>query len=508
MNSKSIVTVAVAGICLFTALLVIVSVVTGLGNSLGELAKFGMIGCFLFGVIVPRGGIYLMIILAGYSDLLKRVMVLEGQVSMLDVTYVLGMAPLALGGAVAGLFTGKLLQGMLTKRDLVTLGISVVFLIAGTAMGLSGEGINWRSLRIIVDYGAFAFLLFALPSAFPTRDELIKLFKVTLWIFVPVAIYGIRQRIFGYADFELDYLRTGLSNESRQLFEIKIRPFSTLNAATSLTMVTAAAVIFTLICRKGGKISALSAFSLVSLFSLACFMTFTRIGWVVLLISICMIFVLRSRLAISLMYLLGVLCFAGVIWKAELLRDRLQEWQTEILDDTTSEDKIQGMRIGTLSDRLIGFENMKIRENWTPFGIEGEGGGVAGRSSRYSSTFSHDAFTRFLFMFGYVPTGVVMLFGIFVLLWLHRELFRMPMEIRRYAEIAMAGAMAALASLATGGTVFQFPANIFFWMLVSLGMVCVYESRRSKSSRAPFVRVEKFGGLQAGQNVRGAVRHT
>lgn len=508
MNQKIITPILIGGFALIVALYVIIAILTGAGNSIGEVGKFGMIGCFLLGMFSPRGGVYLMIFLAGYSDLLKRTLILETQISLMDVAFVLGMAPMALAGAVIGLVTRKLLHRKFTSQDAMALGISTVCLVIGSAMGLTGGDIGWRSLRVVADYGAFAFLLFAIPAAFPDRHELVKLLKVTLWIFVPVAIYGIWQRIYGFAGFELDYLRTGLSTEDRQLTDSRIRPFSTLNAATSLTMVTAASVVYALICRRARKLSVVGTVFFFALYSFACFMTYTRVGWGVLVLSIFLIFILRSKLTTALMYLAGIACFAGVILNAELLRDRLPEWQTSLTGNSVSDNENQGLRIMTLSDRLIGFENMKIRENWAPFGIEGQGARIEGLNDRYSTTFSHDAFTGFLFRFGYIPLGAVMLFGALLLAWIHRELFRMPVEIRRYAEMGMAGAMGALASLATGGTVFQFPANIFFWMLVSLGMVCVYESRRSKSSRAPFVRVEKFGGLQAGQNVRGAVRHT
>jgi hypothetical protein len=491
MNRKIINTAIFGGLALIVALYVIVAIITGGGNSIGELGKFGMIGCFILGMFAPRGGIFLMIFLAGYSDLLKRTLILESQISLMDVAYVLGMAPIALAGVTMGIVTRKLLHREFTSREAMAFGISTVCLVIGTAMGLDGGGAGLRSLRVVADYGVFAFLLFVIPAVFPDRNEVIKLLKITLWMFVPVAIYGIWQRIFGFAGFELDYLRTGLSSEQRQLLDVKIRPFSTLNAATSLTMVTAASVVYTLICRRARKLSSLEAVFFFGLYSFACFMTYTRVGWAVLILSIFLIFMLRSKLTTGLMYLVGMACFAGLILNAELLRSRLPQWQNEITGNSSSASNAQGLRIMTLSDRLIGFENMKIRRNWTPFGIESQGARIKGLSDNYSTTFSHDAFTGFLFKFGYIPMGAVILLGILLLAWIHRELLRMPVELRRYAEMGLAGAIGALASLATGGTVFQFPANIFFWILVSLVMVCVYESRQSKSSQAPFVRVNR-----------------
>lgn len=479
MNSNYLKTMLVGLFGIGGALYVMTTVLTKGGNAVGNLALFGMFGCLAVGVLFPKGGIYLMVFLAGYSDLLKRMMVIESDISMLDITYVLGMAPMALAGVVISVFTRKIFQGRFDRRDFITLCVSTTLLAVGAAMGFLGGDGGLKALRIVADYGAFSYLIFVLPNLFPTKEEITRLMKNSLFIFVPVAIYGIWQRIFGLADFEVAYLLTGLSTESRQLQDTTVRAFSTLNAATSLTMVAAICVFLSLICRKAGQISFIQTLLLGALFTASCYMTYTRVGWVVLILSLILIPVMRSKIATVGMYVFGVLAFSVLVWKSTELLSNLHDWQDVLYGRSINTDSEQGLRIVTFSDRLIGFENMKRAENWQPFGVKGEGSNLEGLSAaRYSTTFSHDAISGFLFKFGYVPLAVFLLVGLYAMIRLHRSVFRLPRETRAYAQLGLAGAFAALASLVSGGTVFQFPANIFFWMLFCLVLVCVWEDKR------------------------------
>lgn len=479
MNSRLIQAI-IAGIF---GVVLIGTILTGDGNVIGQAAMFGMVFSFLLGAVSPKMGIYLMIVLAGYSDLIKRLMALETRISMLDLTYILGMAPMALAGVVVSCFLKKVFYADIQKRDVATFGIATVFLGLGALTGLRSEG-GLRALRVVADYGAFSYLLFVLPILFPSRDEFVKLIRFTLLVFVPVALYGIWQRLFGLADFEYAYLLTGLSQEWRQLEDVEVRPFSTLNAATSLTMVTASAVVLTLIVRRAGHLGRLSTMLLVLLFTWGCFMTFTRVGWAVLLASVCLIPVLRYRTTTLAMYVGGFLMFLLVVWQSDYLMQNLHHWQDQLYGSkTVAAGEEQGLRITTLSDRLIGFQNMKLRENWQPFGVKERGMQIEGLSGRYSTTFSHDMISGFLFKFGYVPLGALFLGTIISLFTLHRMVFRLPLERQRFAQLALAGAFGALCSLATGGTAFQFPANIFLWFFFGFALITIWESRSVQRKR-------------------------
>ena len=81
------------------AVYVMLSVLLAGGNSIGALAQFLSIGSFIFALIQPRLALYLMVLYAGYIDLLKRMMIFDGHVTTL-------ISCIALGWLGSGLVRG------------------------------------------------------------------------------------------------------------------------------------------------------------------------------------------------------------------------------------------------------------------------------------------------------------------------------------------------------------------------------------------------------------------
>ena len=69
-------TVIVGFFGLLFGILVIIQVTSGEGNSLATAAKFIAVGSLVFGLLSPKSGLVWIVVLCGYSDLLKRLMVL------------------------------------------------------------------------------------------------------------------------------------------------------------------------------------------------------------------------------------------------------------------------------------------------------------------------------------------------------------------------------------------------------------------------------------------------
>ena len=86
-------------------------------------------------------------------------------------------------------------------------------------------------------------MLFVMPVLFPRYEDALRVLRFTLWVFLPVALYGIAQQIDGFQPFEIAYLRTGLSIEIKQLLTNHVRAFSTLNSPTALGAVSAVLVV-------------------------------------------------------------------------------------------------------------------------------------------------------------------------------------------------------------------------------------------------------------------------
>lgn len=450
-------------------LLVFVSMMSSGGNLVGNTALYLSIFCFVLGVLVPKGASYIILILAGYSDLFKRFLVLDTSISQLDLVYVLAMAPITLAGIVISLLISGILRQTLSKADFVRFCVcSGVLLVVAISVFLRGDGL--RGLRVLADYGAFVYLYFALPLLFPSRAALMKYTRVAVLIFIPVALYGIWQRLYGLSAFELDYLDTGLSTESRQFDDIAFRPFSTLNAASSLTMVCAACMLLTYALMRAGFLFKVVGIALMALFGVACVMTFTRTGWLCACVAPFLVFAFRHRSTTLLFYLGGIATFLTLVLCSEWFMDNLQGWQAEISGEGDHGRSTQAFRITTLYDRFLGFSNLKNPDNWTPFGIKEA---TAYGDGRFDDTaFSHDAFSSFLFNRGYVLSGILVIGGVIAVVKLHSAMLAQQMQQRKVTSLMVGSCAALLVSLLAGGYIFQFPANIFLWITFCLAAHC------------------------------------
>ena len=70
---------------------------------------------------------------------------------------------------------------------------------------------------------------------FPKPDDVKRLIKFCLIVYIPVALYAIWQQIFGLSDFEFNYLQTGYTITVGLLDDVRPRPFSTLNSVHALS---------------------------------------------------------------------------------------------------------------------------------------------------------------------------------------------------------------------------------------------------------------------------------
>ena len=233
MNSNAIQKVAALTIGMLIALRVISGVLAGGGNSLGNLYMFLAISFLVLGVINPKGTFYILVVMTGYLDFFKRLLVLDGSVSFLDLYYVLGIAPLTLLGICVGIAL-NMAQGRIPVRRidiwLFILGVTIFGVIAMFSVLGSGSGGGAGALGNIANESAYVCLIFVVPILFRDAEQLSKLITFIVYAYVPVALYTLYQSKFGLTDWELQYLLSGLSLEARQLNERVFRPFSTMNA--------------------------------------------------------------------------------------------------------------------------------------------------------------------------------------------------------------------------------------------------------------------------------------
>lgn len=223
------------------ACLVCISVFVGDGNLLANLFFYLMIGGGILAIVSPKAGFILCLISCFYVDLVKRLMVVSDRVQMQDLYYVLGFPPLVFSIPYSSHSScGEWWETRLIRWNLMMFVVACIIALINTTLSLfQGDAGIGRALQDAANGGLYAMILFVVPLLYPKADDVLRLFKALLWIFVPVAIYGVVQQVWGFREFELLYLQTGLSIEAKQLLTDRVRAFSTLNSPTSLGAIAA-----------------------------------------------------------------------------------------------------------------------------------------------------------------------------------------------------------------------------------------------------------------------------
>lgn len=491
--------------CLF-GLFAIVSIMLGEGNTLANVFLYLIVGTCGLAIVEPRTAFYIFLVTCGYVDLFKRLMVVSGRVSMDDLYYVLGLAPALFSCIIASVVVRGIIGGLPMGREHVRLfivGCAVVFANAVLSY-LDVEHSIGKVLQGTANGGLYGMLIFVVPMLFHTEEEMLGLFKFLLWTYFPVGFYGIIQKIWGFQDFELAYLMTGLSIEIKQLFTDRVRAFSTLNSPTALGAISAAFVGLPLYLasvktakrnRRILPISLAIVFTIVFLGSLAA--STSRTGFIMVVVMVAGIIAFRTRTGTITFYSIGSGAFATLLIGARFFQDRL-EWMTfklmEKFGGSVSEETIN---VNTFSDRLQGFAAVLTNPDaYTWFGY-GASRGIDPRDPLYN----HDLLSNTLVRYGAVPLCVLVVATISFLVWTHGHLLGIRDHRRRNIGAAMlALAMSFFAISITSGNVLSiFPVNTFFWLAVTSTIVVVAADAKEHASARRAAQRTSPNGIPAPQ---------
>lgn len=471
-------------LALATLVGLVVSVVIGLyavgygGNPIKSLMLLVGCGLLLLSTISPRTGLKFLLISGAYLDFFKRFLLFFGIGSFSDVLGVLAVAPINLTGVFLG---ACVLRPIFTKqvpdrqeRRLIFLALFLITASLASSIRSSG-GITPAVIGNAANQSAYALLVPTICILYRRRDteELRRLLQFAVLAYLPVAIYGVHQSIFGYSQFEIDYLRSGLSSLADIMYDAHPRPFSTLNSNHAFAVSMGILVLISsLLCfpnlRPRGEIL-LSKWRwiLPVVFVVACLISFGRGGWMVSIIGFICIFAFRTRTRLVTFYTVFALSFGLLLWRADDIYNSLDKLQ-EMLPSGSS-FREQAFRLGTYSERLYGFQNIfKNRAMWTWFGNPNLDYKAGERLD--ADEIVHDALGQMLISHGIVGILVIAALGSFSLFTLHRRILaiqRGPKEILARGMLGV-GIAVAFGGLFTGSHLSVFPINLLFWTAVGV----------------------------------------
>lgn len=200
------------------------------GNPLPVIMRWGGMLMVIAACVFPQAGMFILIAACGYLDLVKRVAYYYGGFSVTLQLDILSFAPYTL----AGIFLGVMVPRFMVKKRFVYRHEIVPMLVsAGVIFG--SFLVTYRSTRNITEavtncsqVGLYSILLFIVPDLFKTRQEIETALKAILSIFLPVALWGIYQGLFGYPEVDRVWLASPLTINGVLLGDEKPRAFGTL----------------------------------------------------------------------------------------------------------------------------------------------------------------------------------------------------------------------------------------------------------------------------------------
>jgi len=439
-------------------------------QSINPLAAFAFLVAAVFffvAVVSPRSGLYLLIGTCAYSDLIKRLLVIFGELSFDQIAYVLMIAPIIVIGLLTSIITRRAFHQLQLNRGDIILGCAAVVMgAANFIISVKANGTMLEAAKNAVNNGVFAGSAVVALRAFRDEEDLERFIRVLLCVFLPVPLYALWQLAFGFADYEVEYLRSGLSIEIKQLYEIRPRPFSTLNSAGVLGTLCAALFILSLYPWIVRRYRAFRPRETVG--SILCALIFfagavgslvrsSHAVWLIAGVCLCCF---GSRLRTRIFYVGAVSMLLFIILGASWI----QEWLPYIdpAQFASSDYGTASLSILTYNDRLNGFINMTASTDmYSWFGIPESRQG-------FGSTFSHDPISGLIMKVGVVGFAAIAACLVLGLRWIHSHLLGLPPGRRpKLAVLLTSGLVGWLfTEILVSWVISTFPLNVIFWLFV------------------------------------------
>ena len=489
MISSRIGSIFITAIVVMFALYTIFGIITGQGNSLGNLARICTLMTVCVGVVMPKQALYLLIIYGCYVDLFKRTMILDLRLTFIDIAWVLSL-PIALVGS---LVLARLMQWVLLGRKLTALEIKVfvfgvVISFASFIFIVATQGPSLTAMQLVANLGAYTFMPFVMLGFIEKESDLMKYMRFCILISIPAALYGIKQWVTGFSNFEVAYMETGLTVLVGQLDNDVIRPFSTVSNPGSFAVLCFFGIALSLfaICQNKYKINQDYVIKLPKIISIICILIFLaalllariRTVWMVIpLASFLWIMFKTYKKTISAYFIMGSLFLLMVMSSKYILENNILEVLSKKLISKFGHNEYaeQALQLQTWAERLKGYRDvLSVPSEWPLFWTDGNSG------VKY-----HDDISRLLYSVGAIPTGLIF-FGMIVIVFFVHKLIIVQTEKgwhRSLACFGMAGFIALLArGIAAGFGATVFPSNLIMYIFLSFTVLSIQFSKRYRDA--------------------------
>ena len=454
----------------------------------------------------PKIGLLLLVVASAYLDVIKRLLICFGMASMSDVTGVLAVAPMILMGAFIG---ACVLHPIFTKKMLTPGERRLVFgalIVIGCSAVISFKDATWVGdfLGLVANQASYALLV---PVAYilyrrENIEEIRKFLRFTAYLYIPVAIYGVYQFWFGYNQIEIDYLRSGLTIISINLYDLHPRPFSTLNSPHSYSVLMWFMAVSTIHLGFHRMLKNRTPRWLPFLYIGGVIFSFVRGAIILTAANLLMARWFKTRRGTALFYGIAVISFALLVAFSQQIVENLDYFQKSLPGEKDWQQV--AFRLGTLSDRFFGYQGVLLNPRmYTLFGL-GRGGYTALEVKAGEEGYNHDALSLILLRFGVIGLLGLLVLLVSVLYRIHSTVWRTSDPDRKALGSTLVSMFTLIVLSHVGGISYNvFPINLFMWLFLGFALtVCNLQTdKAARTEHAPVNQSRRHPFLGSGNRI-------
>lgn len=464
LNERQIISFLLVTAGVFFACLIVYFIVSSRGNIVGNVFKFFLPMAFLLGLIIPRLAFFVLIICAGYIDILKRFMVFDASMAYTDLYFILGIPPMILFGITSSILISYLLRWRKVEEG----DLSVIFFSLFLTIGFVLIGVlNNASIKTIVNNAGYSLLGIVVPILFQNRKNLVGIFRFIIITFIPVALYGLKQSYLGLSEFEIRYTMSGFTIVNEVLWDAAVRPFSTLasEGQLSFAMSYCALLAFSLPiinAYRGRKntVSNITYFSLFILFIYTGILSLNRMNVVIWILSLGILFFLTTRFKTILLYLAIFLGFAFTVFFGQQTLTFIHKNTKELSQGSVTAGML--LRTGTFTTRLNSFKMLADPSTYTLTGIPKD-------QRTDHQRHIHTWWASYLIDYGILSLVPFIIIGPIFMYHLHSYGWKAPPGEWKFIYVFLTSLIVATFVITALGSpaIYAFPTNFFTYLSIA-----------------------------------------